>query len=98
MKVKMCYFYTIMEFEFDPAKSASNEQKHGINFDQAQPMWNDPDGLVIPSTSKTELRQLLIARIGEKLWTAVFTQRGKKLRIISVRRARDNERNRYDSE
>ncbi|MSO62009.1 MAG: hypothetical protein EXQ50_07965 [Acidobacteria bacterium] len=31
-----------MEFEFDPAKSAANKAKHGIDFVEAQEFWNDP--------------------------------------------------------
>ena len=31
-----------MEFEFDPAKSESNLEKHGVDFVQAQQLWQDP--------------------------------------------------------
>jgi len=32
-----------MEFEFDPQKSDRNKIKHGIDFNEAQELWNDPD-------------------------------------------------------
>ena len=36
------YFLYLMEFEFDPVKSASNLRKYGIDFLQAQSLWQDP--------------------------------------------------------
>ena len=43
-----------MDFEFDPAKSKANMQKHGIDFEQAQALWRDTDGLEIPSKHPDE--------------------------------------------
>ena len=39
-------------FEFDPAKSRSNRNKHGIDFVDAQELWNDPDVLEIPARTE----------------------------------------------
>ena len=36
-----------MDFEFDPAKSAANLKKHGIDFLGAQALWSDPDRLEV---------------------------------------------------
>lgn len=77
-------------FEFDPNKSESNEKKHGINFIDAQILWSVPN-VVLESKFTEESRFLLIAKIPSGCWTAIFTRRGKKIRIISVRRARNNE-------
>jgi uncharacterized DUF497 family protein len=80
-----------MEFEFDPAKSAANKAKHGIDFVEAQALWAD-DGLVdAPIPLRGEPRFLAIGRIDGKHWTAVWTLRGEAVRIISVRRARKTE-------
>jgi hypothetical protein len=80
-----------MEFEFDPAKSAANKVKHGIDFVEAQALWAD-DGLVdAPIPLRGEPRFLVIGRINGKHWTAVCTLRGEAVRIISVRRARKTE-------
>ncbi len=87
-----------MAFEFDPQKSADNAEKHGIDFVQAQRMWADMDAITLPSNYPAEPRQILIAMLDEKLWAAVFTLRGDNVRIISVRRARDSERNVYEQE
>ncbi|NEY91197.1 BrnT family toxin [Tabrizicola oligotrophica] len=80
-----------MEFEFDPAKSASNKEKHGIDFVEAQALWLDGGLVVAPIVSEGEPRFLLIGRIEGKHWSAVCTRRGEAVRIISVRRARKTE-------
>ena len=67
--VQLLYtFYTIMEFEFDLNKSASNKEKHGIDFRDAQLLWQDPDRIVIPASNLDEPRFLIIGKIGEDLW------------------------------
>ena len=84
-----------MIFEFDPDKGQANLEKHGIDFEQAQTLWRDPDGLDVPSKYPQECRRLKIAAREGKLWTAIYTAREGKVRIISVRRSRENERNAY---
>jgi uncharacterized DUF497 family protein len=80
-----------MEFEFDPNKSVSNEKKHGIDFQKAQRLWNDPDYLEIPAITADEPRFLIIGKIDKRHWSAVITYRNDKIRIISVRRSRKEE-------
>lgn len=80
-----------MEFEFDPAKSASNKAKHGIDFVDAQALWNDLSLLEIPARLDGELRMVAIGRIAARHWVAIWTARGARVRIISVRRARREE-------
>ena len=80
-----------MEFEFDSAKSAMNKQKHGIDFLEAQALWNDPNALGLPARIDAEHRMAVVGKIGEQHWTAVITYRGDNIRIISVRRARREE-------
>jgi uncharacterized DUF497 family protein len=87
-----------MEFEFDNDKSSKNRKKHGIDFFQAQLLWEDPDRVVIPARTTDEPRYLLIGKINEKCWSAVFTHRNDKLRIISVRRSRIEEVDIYESQ
>ena len=50
-----------MDFEFDPIKSKSNQEKHGINFVDAQALWGDPELLEIPARTTDEPRFLVIA-------------------------------------
>ncbi len=84
-----------MQFEFDPAKSASNLAKHKIDFIEARKLWTDSFATVVDARSDTELRSALIAQLEGKIWTAFFTEREGKTRLISVRRARENEERIY---
>ena len=86
-----------MTFEFDPERSAGNLDKHGIDFVAAQALWEDPELLEIPARVTDEPRWLLIGMIGAKHWSAVVTRRGGSIRLISVRRARDEEVALYES-
>jgi hypothetical protein len=84
-----------MDFEFDPARSLANKDKHGLDFEEAQAIWRDDDRLEVSARLVGESRFLTIGRIGQKLWTAVWTWRGPKVRLISARRARDAEVENY---
>ncbi len=84
-------------FEFDQAKSASNLIKHGIDFVEAQKLWNDPLFLEVEAHSEEEKRFLVIGQIYEKIWSAVITYRNDNIRIISVRRSRKLEVEMYES-
>jgi uncharacterized protein len=86
-----------MEFEFNPGKSALNRQKHGMDFVEAQRLWDDPDFAQIPVRTVDEPRFLVIGKIEGKLWSGVITYRGEKIRIISVRRSRKEEVEIYES-
>ena len=84
-------------FEFDAEKSQANLQKHGIDFHDAQILWEDQDLLEVRAKSDDEPRYLVIGLIGDKHWSAVITYRGEKIRIISVRRSRKSEVELYES-
>jgi uncharacterized DUF497 family protein len=86
-----------MEFEFDPAKSEGNRKKHGIGFVDAQALWDDPDFVEIPVTTAGARRFLVIGKISAKHWSAIMTWRGNRIRIISVRRSRQEEIEIYES-
>ncbi len=84
-------------FEFDSSKSDSNRLKHGIDFEQAQALWNDPMLLEIPAKIEDEQRYLLIGIIDIQHWSAVVTYRDSNIRLISVRRSRKEEVALYES-
>jgi len=86
-----------MEFEFDTRKSEINTKKHGIDFLEAQKLWHDPDRIEIPAKTIDEPRFLVIGKISEKHWSCIITYRGEKVRIISVRRSRQEEIEIYES-
>ena len=86
-----------MDFEFDPDQSATNLKKHGIDFLEAQALWEDADRLLVPARTQGEARYMLVGKMGQKHWSAIFTYRGEAVRIISVRRARKEEVDAYES-
>lgn len=84
-------------FEFDKSKSESNKRKHGIDFETARKLWKDTSRVEIPAKWIDEPRILLIAKLEKEIWAAIFTLRNDRIRIISVRKARDNEKEVYNS-
>lgn len=86
-----------MEFEYDSKKSEINKKKHGIDFIEAQALWEDPDLIEIPVRTQDEPRFLIVGRISGKHWSGVITYREEKIRIISVRRSRQEEVDIYES-
>ena len=85
------------DFEYDEDKSRANLEKHGIDFDAAQELWDDPDLLEFPAKSDNEFRFLVIGRIATKHWSAIVTYRNERIRLISVRRSRPKEVELYES-
>ena len=85
-----------MEFAFDPAKSAANLAKHGIDFLAAQALWSDPALLEVPARTTGESRFLVIGLLGGRHWSAVITCRGQTIRRLSVRRSRAEEVQLYE--
>ncbi|AOG05635.1 BrnT family toxin [Bosea sp. RAC05] len=86
-----------MPFEFDPLKSAANLAKHGIDFQQAQALWEDARLLEAPARTEGEPRFMAVGLIGQKHWSAIYVYRGDRVRIISVRRARSEEIEYYEN-
>jgi uncharacterized protein len=84
-------------FEFYPEKSVANLAKHGIDFVEAQALWDGDQQLNVTAHQgqNGETRSLVIGLIDGKLWSAVVTRRGAAIRIISVRRSRDDEKDLY---
>ncbi|MGI8485434.1 MAG: BrnT family toxin [Thermomicrobiales bacterium] len=84
-----------MEFEWDPAKAELNREKHGIDFIRAEDVFFDSHCILQDSTRERdpERRSKAIGKIDDgRLFTVIFTIRGDRTRIISARRAWDNER------
>lgn len=87
-----------MSFEYDPVKSKTNKDKHGIDFKEAQALWQDERLMEIQARNLGEERVVIIGRIDGKHWSAVITRRDGNTRLISVRRARMKEIEWYESE
>ena len=85
-------------FEWDSGKSRSNLEKHGIDFETATTLWNDPSALELQALYKDEFRYSVIGKILGTHYTAIITYRHNTIRIISVRISRRVERIEYDSQ
>lgn len=81
----------MLKFEYDPNKSATNFDKHGINFVQAQQLWHDPHLIEVRAKANSESRYLVVGLIKGKHWSAIVKYRWNKIRVISVRRSRATE-------
>jgi uncharacterized protein len=84
-----------MHFEWDEAKRLTNLEKHGIDFIDAAAVFDGGPTFVTRSSFPGERRFVAIAQLDSREIAVVFTVRGDAIRIISARRARDNERKAY---
>jgi uncharacterized DUF497 family protein len=86
-----------MKFEYDSIKSEVNREKHGVDFDEAQVLWDDENLLEAPLNYPDETRFICIGKIKEKHYSAIITYRSNVIRIISVRRSRQVEVEYYEN-
>lgn len=87
-----------MEFEYDAQKSRANLAKHGIDFDEARELWKDQLRIDTVIEHRGERRRFMLARYAGACWVAIYTMRGERVRLISVRRAVREEAAYYDRE
>lgn len=89
-----------MEFEWDPLKAEANLKKHGVSFNEATMVFNDPNAieeLDAKHSSRTEMRFTMIGMASVKLLLVVYTERlSDRIRIISARRVTRSERSIYE--
>lgn len=85
-----------MEFEFDAQKSRLNREKHGISLEEGVRLWS-VSAVEIEARTADEPRVMRIGRFGGKCYSCIFTTRGDKIRLISVRRSRRKEEEIYDA-
>ena len=78
-----------------PSRATVNLHKHKIDFKEAQDLWKDQYAAIVDARSDSEPRSALIAFHRGKMWSAFFTERSAKIRLISVRRARTEEEEIY---
>lgn len=87
-----------LEFEWDENKASANFQKHGIQFDEAKTVFNDPNSIAMPDTrfSPEEDRYIDIGFSAQgRLLVVIYTERNSKIRIISSRKATATEAKAY---
>jgi uncharacterized DUF497 family protein len=91
----------MLRFQWDPAKSAANERKHGVSFDEAQGVFYDPMAVVIPDAAHSthEDRYRILGMTGRlRVLTVVFVEvDADEVRLISARRATRTEQEAYEA-
>lgn len=82
-----------MKIDSDPLKDAANREKHGLSL-----AFGDPERLEILDVrfDYAEERFIAYGKVQGRVYVCVFTERGAMCRIISVRKANDREKDRYD--
>lgn len=87
-----------MTFEWDDNKAAGNLRKHGVSFEEAQQVFDDPEAVVIPDDDHSfdELRFYIIGASSRRLLLVIYAERdGETIRIVSAREAESYERRIY---
>lgn len=88
-----------MEFEWDGAKAVSNLAKHGVSFEEALTVFDDPLAAIFDDEehSTAEPREIIIGHSSQqRLVLVCFVERSGRVRIISARPATRRERNDYE--
>jgi uncharacterized DUF497 family protein len=77
-----------MNIIWDPAKNRENQRKHGISFDDAQAVFQDPDRIeVLDDRDYGEDRWVAIGTMGKIVALVVYTERNSGIRLISAQKA-----------
>jgi uncharacterized DUF497 family protein len=85
-----------MQIEFDPMKDRINREKHGVGLAAAMLIFATPAVQWMSVRERHgEVRYVAVGLLERVEFTCVFTMRGQVARIISVRRARHEERDRF---
>jgi uncharacterized protein len=88
-----------VEFEWDSDKAKRNLKKHGVDFEEAETVFDDPYARIIddPDHSVEENREIIIGQSDRnRLLYVSFTARGNVIRIISARKADQSEHKAYE--
>jgi uncharacterized DUF497 family protein len=88
-----------VRIDWDPAKARLNQRKHGISFEAAQAVFDDPDRVeFFDDRDYGEERWVAIGAVGRAIVFVVYTMRNGDIRLISARKAdRDDEADYYES-
>ncbi|MGZ8842307.1 MAG: BrnT family toxin [Pyrinomonadaceae bacterium] len=90
-----------MKFEWDSRKARSNLRKHGVTFEEAASVFDDPLATYYgdPDHSIAERRYLAIGRSAKgRLIHIAFADQAGRIRIIQARKLTRNERQQYEEE
>lgn len=88
-----------MAFDWDKKKAAENLVKHGVSFDEAVTVFDDPlyVDLYDPDHSIGEHRFIILGESAQgRLLMVSYTERGDLTRLISARELTTTERKKYE--
>lgn len=88
-----------MQFEWNPLKAATNLKKHGVSFEEAKTVFDNPLAVIFDDEARSidESREIIIGHSQRnRLLLVVFTERSNSIRIISTRLANRKEREDYE--
>lgn len=92
-----------LRWDWDHEKNRINKRKHGLSFETAQLVFEDPLLLLLPDSGTTEERWLAIGAIGELVvivahtWPVLEHESNEEVgRIFSARKATAKERRAYE--
>lgn len=88
-----------MQFEWDASKAERNLSKHGVSFEEAKTVFDDPlyVDFYDPDHSKDEERYLIVGESDRgRLLIVSYTERGDSMRLISAREVKRTEREAYE--
>lgn len=88
-----------LRYEWDPRKAAANLRKHGVSFEEAASIFNDPLAITFPDPDHSVVEERLLSfgiSSSGRLLAIISTERGTTLRIISAREATRRERGIYE--
>ena len=83
------------DFEWDDQKAARNLDDHGITFEAAREAFDDPDCIDRNDPDPNEERFSRLCRLGHRILVVVWSERGRRARIISARPANKHEQRTY---
>lgn len=86
------------DFEWDEAKAAQNERKHGVAFPEAVTVFSDPRAIDAPDLLEPHRFVILGMSQLARILFVVFAERGERIRIISARRANAVQRKKYEKD
>lgn len=86
-----------MQFEWDDEKAAANLRKHGVSFETAAKAFRDPFAVewIDDREDYGEERTILLGQADGSILVVVYTERDERIRLISARKALENEKDIY---
>lgn len=88
-----------LEFEWDEAKAVTNLHKHGVSFEEAMTIFSDPNAITIVDAEHSDAEDRFVdigLSANGRVLVVVHTERGRRVRIISCRKATPAERSHYE--